>query len=645
MVGVTAALDFSRTTTAPQMVRITTSVAPVNTTCPEGYQCMFPGEADAKWPDGGYLKNNNGPCGAVTQSGDSMNYRYCYRARLTSAIVPVAAKAQPVVIGAGAVRQVTDTDKDGVPDISDNCLNVYNKDQADADHDGIGNACDNCWYVNNTDQKDVKGWCHHLIFVSEYFDANRNVWIKDPDCGDACTKPELNKNNPPVIVARPAGVVQNIAGVPAQTQTPGTGPTLSLGTLAHSPLLGQIKEKEHSPLDWLYGAVLCPGKTHCDSGCSDIKTDLYNCGGCGNVCPPGPVGSKGAAECINGQCIEHTCPNGQLYCDNAGKLDFQTAKPVGGCVDSSSDLNNCGACGISCNGTTCFQGHCMEGLAFLQGGMELNKNVPDMSKILFLTPQITQQRYYTVAGKDFNYQSDEESISTLSMGDGYSDPRGWFVGTDSTVCISAPSDPEERLFANHNILAGSQCEEGEKAYQTLEYRVKMFVDTNQFNGKPVQKATLKLSVAHTWKTQWSSSYGEVFPNGQTIKEVWYKKTDSFPVSYPDAFNNLDPLRGIYLANIPTEGVGANYAISPPDFGSPATGGQAWGTGAIAVGPQPQATWDPKARTLTIDMTDLVNEWITGHIQNHGLVLKDGWPPSAPHALFSAYNFESFEVTT
>ena len=273
------------------------------------------------------------------------------------------------------------------------------------------------------------------------------------------------------------------------------------------------------------------------------------------------------------------------------------------------------------------------------------QKVPDMSKIMFLTPQITQERYFTVSGKDFGYQSDEESISTLSMGDGYSDPRGWFVGTDSTVCISAPSDPGEQLFANHNILAGSQCEEGEKAYQTLDYRVKMFVDTNQFNGKPVQKAILKLSVAHTWKTQWSSSYGEAYPNGQTIKEVWYKKTDPFPVSYPDAFNNLDPLRGIYLANIPTEGVGANYATSPPDFGSPATGGQAWGTGAIALGPQPpQATWDPKARTLTIDMTDLVNDWITGRIENHGLVLKDGWPLSAPHAFFSAYKVESFEVT-
>lgn len=642
MVGVTMALDFSLTKTGPPMVRVTTPIAPVNTTCPVGYDCMFPSEADAKWP-GGYTQSNSGSCALVTTRSEAKVPKYCYHARVSLMNITSSAKAQPVVVSALAVAKATDTDKDGVPDISDNCLNVYNPDKADYDHDGIGNACDNCWYVNNTGQKDTNGTCRHLNFVSEYFDATHNAWIKDPACGDACRKPVLSTGSRDPVVA-PLGEMDRYAGMENKALNPQpvpptstTTPTPTIGSLVHSPLLRQIKEKQPSPWDWLFGAVLCPGKTSCGNGCSDTRTDIYNCGGCGMVCPPGPAGSRGAAECINGKCIEHTCPNGQLYCDNAGKIDIQTAKPVGGCVDSRSDPNNCGTCGFTCSDlANCIQGHCLSRMA-------LNKNVPDMSRIMFLTPQITQERYFTVAGKDFNYQSDEESISTLSMGDGYSDPRGWFVGTDSTVCISAPSDPEEQLFANHNILAGSQCGEGEKAYQTLEYRVKMFVDTNQFNGKPVQKATLKLSVAHTWMTRFGV-FGEGYPNWQTIQEVWYKKTDSFPVSYPDAFNNLDPWRGVYLANIPTLGVGANHAI-PPDFGSPATGGQAWGTGAIAVsGPQPQATWDPKARTLTIDMTDLVNEWITGHLENHGLVLKDGWPPSAPHALFSAYTFESFEVT-
>ena len=36
----------------------------------------------------------------------------------------------------------TDTDEDGVPDIMDNCPDVYNPDQTDTDEDGWGNACD-----------------------------------------------------------------------------------------------------------------------------------------------------------------------------------------------------------------------------------------------------------------------------------------------------------------------------------------------------------------------------------------------------------------------------------------------------------------------------------------------------------------------
>ncbi len=35
-----------------------------------------------------------------------------------------------------------DADNDGIDDNIDNCLTVYNADQADADHDGYGNWCD-----------------------------------------------------------------------------------------------------------------------------------------------------------------------------------------------------------------------------------------------------------------------------------------------------------------------------------------------------------------------------------------------------------------------------------------------------------------------------------------------------------------------
>lgn len=50
-----------------------------------------------------------------------------------------------------------DTDKDGVLDFADNCVQVFNPDQKDSDGDGWGDLCDNCPFVYNPDQKDSVG--------------------------------------------------------------------------------------------------------------------------------------------------------------------------------------------------------------------------------------------------------------------------------------------------------------------------------------------------------------------------------------------------------------------------------------------------------------------------------------------------------
>jgi cysteine-rich repeat protein len=48
-----------------------------------------------------------------------------------------------------------DEDKDGVPDLFDNCKSKKNVDQKDGDGDGLGDACDNCPAVANADQADA----------------------------------------------------------------------------------------------------------------------------------------------------------------------------------------------------------------------------------------------------------------------------------------------------------------------------------------------------------------------------------------------------------------------------------------------------------------------------------------------------------
>lgn len=58
--------------------------------------------------------------------------------------------------GCSAVCQIeTDSDQDGISDISDNCQSTANLDQADADGDHVGNVCDNCPSTSNADQADA----------------------------------------------------------------------------------------------------------------------------------------------------------------------------------------------------------------------------------------------------------------------------------------------------------------------------------------------------------------------------------------------------------------------------------------------------------------------------------------------------------
>ena len=86
--------------------------------------------------------------------------------------------------------------------------------------------------------------------------------------------------------------------------------------------------------------VCCPS-----GGCAHLDSDNQNCGGCGVVCPEG-------STCQSGLCGGKTaCGPGQAgaYCNLDGGVSFLCC-PGTGCVDTSWDSQNCGACGAPCDG-------------------------------------------------------------------------------------------------------------------------------------------------------------------------------------------------------------------------------------------------------------------------------------------------------
>ena len=93
-----------------------------------------------------------------------------------------------------------------------------------------------------------------------------------------------------------------------------------------------------------------PGTTDCGGICVDTSSDPANCGACANACSV----QSGTASCSNGMCTVGVCDPGRANCDASSNNGCETS--------TSSDLNNCGACGLICpsNGgnPSCLGGVC-----------------------------------------------------------------------------------------------------------------------------------------------------------------------------------------------------------------------------------------------------------------------------------------------
>jgi hypothetical protein len=95
------------------------------------------------------------------------------------------------------------------------------------------------------------------------------------------------------------------------------------------------------------------GLACCSGGCVDTTSDALNCGACGTACPAAP---HAIAGCTAGTCGVGGCEDGWGDCNG---------NPQDGCETSlSADVDHCGACTTTCSadhaGTpSCAAGHCL----------------------------------------------------------------------------------------------------------------------------------------------------------------------------------------------------------------------------------------------------------------------------------------------
>ncbi len=98
-----------------------------------------------------------------------------------------------------------------------------------------------------------------------------------------------------------------------------------------------------------------PSLTNCSGKCVDATSDLRNCGLCGISCSEGDEG--GGATCVNGECICNNTLDTKCFREgNNGGGDYY-------CTNTLVDSYNCGTCAVQCSEGYCRNGECVSATA------------------------------------------------------------------------------------------------------------------------------------------------------------------------------------------------------------------------------------------------------------------------------------------
>jgi hypothetical protein len=93
-----------------------------------------------------------------------------------------------------------------------------------------------------------------------------------------------------------------------------------------------------------------PQRPCCAGQCTNLRSDVQNCGGCGIRCAADEMCAHGVCVSAPQACGSVTCDAGDICCGGA-------------CVRPYVDGGNCGGCGVACRfeGASCLAGVCCPG--------------------------------------------------------------------------------------------------------------------------------------------------------------------------------------------------------------------------------------------------------------------------------------------
>jgi len=147
----------------------------------------------------------------------------------------------------------------------------------------------------------------------------------------------------------------------------------------------------------------------CNGACVNTNTDIKNCGACGIACLQGQT-------CSGATCA---CPSTQVVCGNA-------------CSNTTQDPANCGACDHNCQGSTCQNSLCVPSPIYTQQNIIIEGLVVDQSGTHI---------YWTVGGAGGGvWAKPFAGGGAVQLSAGDDDPRGITVDQDNVYWVDYGSD-------------------------------------------------------------------------------------------------------------------------------------------------------------------------------------------------------------